>query len=218
MADFNTAYSKVTNGKGFFITAAGEDVYKGIGRKSNPAWSGWAKIDDYKQYYGTDKSIWGRITADLDTNTGIDNLCRELYKKEYWDRMRLSEFTDQSLANLMFDFGTYRGISAAVKSLQTALNQLGNNLKVDGIIGTQTIAAVNKTEAIKLYSEVNAGYKTTVPTNVNAAAAIADKTEDITVPPVQNTDSKKIFGYAALILILAGLFIYNKKKKHEKKS
>lgn len=60
---------------------------------------------------------------------------RPLYRKLYWDAMRLDEFPD-SLALLVFNQCVLRGVPKVTLTLQAALG-----VKADGAIGPNTIAA-----------------------------------------------------------------------------
>lgn len=74
---------------------------------------------------------------------------RDIYKKRYWDALRLDEFpagTDAIKAEL-FDSAVNAGVSRAGKWLQASLNALGRSasvkdLAVDGAIGGGTLAAM----------------------------------------------------------------------------
>jgi lysozyme family protein len=75
-------------------------------------------------------------------NIDIKNLTREqakeIYKRDYWDRARLSEL-DKSIAFQVFDIAVNSGIGTAIRMLQRAVN-----VADDGVIGPVTVAAVGK--------------------------------------------------------------------------
>lgn len=67
-----------------------------------------------------------------------------IYKKMYWDNTKIPDIQIMRIQNAVFDMNVMSGIKIATKTLQCALNQfLSLNLAVDGIIGTQTIHAIN---------------------------------------------------------------------------
>jgi lysozyme family protein len=72
---------------------------------------------------------------------GIKKLTQEeakkLYKEHYWNPMRLDEMPE-GIRMPIFDCAVNQGVSGAIKCLQKTLK-----IKADGIIGKQTIAAVN---------------------------------------------------------------------------
>ncbi len=67
-----------------------------------------------------------------------------IYKRDYWDKLGLDAIHDYSIAGEIFDTGVNMGIKTAGEIIQTALNYLGSNLKVDGIIGKLTLKEINK--------------------------------------------------------------------------
>lgn len=96
-----------------------------------------------------------QATARENGYTGdMRNLTREMalaiYKKGWWDRMRLDEMLalNPLLADRMFDFGINAGRGNAIKSLQRILNVLNRQGKLyadidaDGGIGTLTMNAL----------------------------------------------------------------------------
>lgn len=72
-----------------------------------------------------------------------------IYKKKYWDSIRLDEIKNQKMAEIMFDFGVNCWIIYPIISLQRALNILNRNatswedLLVDGVIGRKTLGIAN---------------------------------------------------------------------------
>ena len=72
---------------------------------------------------------------------------REIYKRDFWDKLRLDEVTDQALAAELFDSAVNCGAMSAGRWLQQSLNLVGghvlNGLMVDGVVGSKTLVAVN---------------------------------------------------------------------------
>jgi lysozyme family protein len=75
---------------------------------------------------------------------GIRNLtvdqAKEIYLRDYWKPLRLHRFSPR-LALPLFDAGVNHGLHAAGELLQQALNRLGADLVVDGILGDKTVKA-----------------------------------------------------------------------------
>ena len=67
----------------------------------------------------------------------------EIYRTQWWDPMRLGEFRHQAVATKTLDLAVNMGRVPAVKLLQRALCVAGHAVDVDGVIGPQTIGAVN---------------------------------------------------------------------------
>lgn len=89
------------------------------------------------------------ITAETARKHGqnILTLSREqaiwIYHKEYWEYEWIS---DDLLAAKCFAFAVREGNEAANKRLQSAVNECGLDLVVDGVIGPKTRLAVNSLE------------------------------------------------------------------------
>lgn len=67
---------------------------------------------------------------------------RVIYFLEYWDHA-YDLIKDEVLATKVFDFAVNAGPGAARRYLQRAANDLGSTLKVDGVLGPLSVAAVN---------------------------------------------------------------------------
>lgn len=144
MADFIKAYKLTREFEGGYANNpndTGGETYKGIARKHQSRWKGWKIIDGLKGKSDFPKN--------LDKNTELQELVHELYKKDYWDSMKLDTVIDQQIANEMFDTGVNMGNGRAGVFLQRILNVANKgetyylNLDVDGMVGKKTIAALN---------------------------------------------------------------------------
>ena len=79
---------------------------------------------------------------------------QQIEEHEYWHPMRLAEVENQNLANKLFDMGVNMGVRQAAIYAQRALNALasaGVRLVEDGVIGGQTLEAINAAQPIALY-------------------------------------------------------------------
>lgn len=145
MANFNEAL-KITgiNEGGWNDTEgdSGGETMLGVSRNNWPAWQGWKIVDEFK---GQPKFI-----SIVNSSQQIKNLAKVFYKTNFWDVNKLDQFNDQQLANSVYDFGVNSGTSKAAKILQMAVNVIS-----DGIIGPQTINAVNAAKEPDLYNQYN---------------------------------------------------------------
>ena len=68
------------------------------------------------------------------------------YHQHFWQRYRLAGLHDQALAEKVLSFvvNSERGGGLA---LQKAINALGGDVSVDGVIGHKTVAAANQLDA-----------------------------------------------------------------------
>ena len=73
---------------------------------------------------------------------------KEIYKSEYWDNTRIPQIENDRIRNAVFDMNVMGG---AGKVVQRAINSFSDaNLKVDGVIGKETIKAINSIPDTKI--------------------------------------------------------------------
>jgi len=63
---------------------------------------------------------------------------KSIYKKEYWDIAKLDKVNSQKIAEEIFIFGVNAGMKNAIKLAQKIVG-----VSVDGIVGKQTLKALN---------------------------------------------------------------------------
>ena len=143
MADFGKAYKVTMGHEGGYAKDAddlGGETYRGVSRKFNPGWAGWAKIDRAKRQRG--------LPASLDRDATLQTDVAAFYKQHYWDRFQGDAIPSQAIAEELFDTGVNMGIARAVEFLQRGLNVLNRNEKLysdlvaDGMFGPKTLTAV----------------------------------------------------------------------------
>src|SRR5690606_17708058 len=122
MADFKTAHKITSVFEGGYANNpldTGGETYRGIARKHNPNWKGWAIIDSIKKRYGTSSAVINKYASqDLVLQSFVDSL----YKSNYWNTLKLDQVHDQPIANTLFDISVNMGYKVASKMLQEALN------------------------------------------------------------------------------------------------
>lgn len=69
---------------------------------------------------------------------------KQIYRRDYWNRLGLGKLNSECIAGEIFDTAVNAGRGTAAKIAQRALNYLGENLLEDGVCGSLTIAALNK--------------------------------------------------------------------------
>lgn len=155
MADFEKAYSHTAKNEGLYANNkadTGGETYMGISRNNWPKWGGWPIIDGIKKQYGTSASIINRYGS---SNATLMAKVKEFYKTNFWYPLNLQLFTDQQLANNVYDFGVNAGIGRAAKFLQQAINSICGSVTVDGDIGNQTITSLSKLNQKQVYDAFN---------------------------------------------------------------
>lgn len=73
---------------------------------------------------------------------------KAIYRKWYWDDLGLEPVVDRKIATVLFDACVLFGPQTVGRRLQTALLGLGFMLRVDGDVGPQTLAAVNRADPV----------------------------------------------------------------------
>lgn len=173
---FEKAYTLVMKNEGGYSNRAsdrGGETYKGVARKKHPSWVGWPLVDAMKKLPD--------FPASLDKNINLQNFVRSFYKEQFWDRNRLSEVDNFSIACELFDTGVNMGIATAAMFAQRALNVLNRNaqdyrdIAVDGLIGSATIHLINAHKYPRLLFDV----LNTLQGAKYVAIAEADPTQEV---------------------------------------
>ncbi len=143
MSDFKTALAITLPHEGGYSnvgTDLGGETYAGISRKNWPNWPGWAIIDKskpLKRYqYVKDKRLAGLIEV--------------FYYENFWKRTRGDKIESQQIANFLFDWLVNSGYHA-IKGLQRLVG-----VTDDGLMGPQTLAAVNAADPAELFPKYKA--------------------------------------------------------------
>lgn len=106
---------------------------------------------------GTFRNIFGKEKTVADLKAMTEEQWDYIYEKKFWDKWKASDIQNQAIANLLVDWywgsGTY-GIKLPQKVL---------GVKIDGLVGPKTIAAVNnypnqRELFVKLWKEHEAYY------------------------------------------------------------
>jgi lysozyme family protein len=132
-ADFLTAYQTVLSHEGGYINDPddpGGETYKGVSRKLWSSWEGWEIIDRAKRKSG--------FPGNLEKETDLQELIKDFYRQKFWDSIQGNNINDQNVATSIFDFAVNAGVSTSA-----SLVQLVVKTEVDGVIGKNTIEALN---------------------------------------------------------------------------
>ena len=109
-------------------------TYFGIYESAHPSWDGWSVIKRYLVNTPNLKEC-SKILANV---SDLNQKVEEFYKKEFWDKLQLDLVKSVDKQEEVMCFAISVGIKPCIKKLQECLN-----VKVDGIIGQQTINALN---------------------------------------------------------------------------
>jgi type VI secretion system secreted protein VgrG len=81
-------------------------------------------------------------TADTIKNLTSDE-ASQLYEQYWWGKYDWGQISDQQMATKIFDMAINVSAARAHKFVQTALNQCGQSVTVDGALGPASFAAIN---------------------------------------------------------------------------
>jgi lysozyme family protein len=94
---------------------------------------------------------------------------REIYHRDFWIKAKCEDIVDENTAIKFFDLTVHAGILQATKLIQRALRSAGQNVVEDGVIGSITLAAINKADPTDLLaalkSEAAGFYRLIASTN-----------------------------------------------------
>jgi lysozyme family protein len=144
MADFSSFLPLVLRFEGGFV--------------DDPADPGGAtnKGITLKTFSGCAQSLLG-VDPTLDNLKGLsDSQAATIYRALYWNAVCGDEIASQNLADIVCDFYV-NARSHASELLQTVLNNVGANLKVDGAIGPATMAALAAADQNDVYRRYKQG-------------------------------------------------------------
>ena len=99
-------------------------------------------IATFRHYYGEKKTC-----SDLKRIT--EEQWGYIFKNGYWDVCKADEINNQSIANIIVDWAWMSGPRIVAKKIQEILK-----VPADGIIGKQTLAALNSADQKKLFESI----------------------------------------------------------------
>lgn len=113
-----------------------------------------------KRFIGTNHGISAPVLADflkkLPTKEDMMDLSYEtaldIYKEKYWDSQNLSHFSNQSVANILYDGCVNQGIGAMKGILRKILST--NDIKVGNPFSIENIERLNYMDQQKLFNDI----------------------------------------------------------------
>ncbi len=107
-------------------------------------------VNDPKDPGGLTKyGISKRAYPNIDVANLTEEEAKEIYKRDYWDRIRGDEISLQAVAENIFDTAVNMGVRTASRLAQLTLGVQ----PVDGIIGKETLKALNQADEEKFLTE-----------------------------------------------------------------
>lgn len=150
---FDELFEGVIRHEGYYANVTGDkggETYMGIARNLHPDWEGWAVIDVYK-------SEVGRIKHNAKIEIpGLTFLVKEFYRHTFYHKYRIESINHEALQEIIFDWCVNSGYWGSC-GVQKVLNRFfDSDLKLDGIIGNQTVAAINACNPEQLFNAIKA--------------------------------------------------------------
>jgi lysozyme family protein len=140
MKTFDELFDGVIKHEGYYANVTGDrggETYMGVARNLHPNWKGWKIIDAYKE-----KVVRIKHNTKIN-NDELSQLVKEFYRKTFYKVYRIENIKNSSLQEIIFDWCVNSGHWGS-QGVQRVLNQhFDHDLKLDGIIGNITIAAIN---------------------------------------------------------------------------
>ena len=156
MADFSIYYPHLLKFEGGYASSAyaakmgdsGGETYCGIARNYNLDWPGWKIIDAYKLSKGEPK-----YNSKINDKQLYD-LCLKHSKVAYWDKMKLDKVLNQSVAEMIGDYGFNSGIKTSVRAVQRIVH--GFDAMITGVMSDSDIEAINKENPLVVFTSLQA--------------------------------------------------------------
>lgn len=117
MANFEVAFEKVCKLEGGYVNDPrdrGGETFVGIARKFHRTSILWKYVDEVK----TRTSNVREINKILRAMPQVMNEVKSIYKRLYWDPLKLDEFKSQAIAYQFFDDAVNKGLGSAIKLMQ----------------------------------------------------------------------------------------------------
>jgi lysozyme family protein len=108
-------------------------------------------------HYGISK----RSYPHLEIKNLTRDQARKIYFCDFWMKPKCEQIDDENIATKFFDLAVHTGIPQAVRLIQRALRAAGAQVIEDGIIGPNTLSAINKagpTDLLAALKSESAGY------------------------------------------------------------
>lgn len=140
MADFKRYFKQLMLHEGGFVDDPDD---KGGATKFGVTLGTWIQ-------QGRDKDCDGDIDVDDLKLIDLDD-AYVIAKINYWDKLKADGIYNQSIAEFIFDWGYNSGYKTAAKKVQETVG-----VTVDGIIGSQTLKAINDADQEDLFYQLKA--------------------------------------------------------------
>lgn len=98
--------------------------------------------------------------VDIDDILAIDiESATRMYREKWWNKYHYDRIVDCDIATKVFTMSINMGANRAHRIVQHAVNSLGGNLNIDGIIGPITMKSINVETTAQLLDEIRSEQK-----------------------------------------------------------
>lgn len=132
----------------------------GLSRDSRDSASSYPCRTEYNGYkdWHTNKGITYKTWVayfGTDRDSEFFEMKREhlehIFKVGYWDKVSGDDIDSAAIGAVLVSWAWGSGSKTAIKQMQKLLNKLGDKLKVDGVIGSKTLKAINSKDEVELF-------------------------------------------------------------------
>lgn len=116
-------------------------TFMGVYQAANPGLTLWAMVGSVLKKHGGNIR---KASEELYRDPTALRIVEQVYKSAYWDKARLDLVDSQKIAEEIFIFGVNAGMRNAIRKAQKLIGAVP-----DGIVGSQTIKALNSFDVDK---------------------------------------------------------------------
>lgn len=98
---------------------------------------------------GTFRNFYGKDATVEQLKNITDEQWLHIFKSGYWDKWKADDIENQSIADIVVDWAWASGTATSIKQVQKILG-----VAVDGIVGNDTLTAINTADQSSLFDKI----------------------------------------------------------------
>lgn len=99
---------------------------------------------------GTFRNFYGKDATVEQLKNITDEQWLHIFKSGYWDKWKADDIENQSIADIVVDWAWASGTATSIKQVQKILG-----VAVDGIVGNDTLTAINTADQSSLFVKIH---------------------------------------------------------------
>lgn len=99
---------------------------------------------------GTFRNFYGKDATVEQLKNITDEQWLRIFKSGYWDKWKADDIENQSIADIVVDWAWASGTATSIKQVQKILG-----VAVDGIVGNDTLTAINTADQRSLFVKIH---------------------------------------------------------------